>query len=121
LLLTAGSLADRFGRRLLFVIGTTVFTIGSLACGLAGSSLALSLSRAGQGIGGSIMFATALALLSDAFEGRERGSPSVCSGATGVAVAVGPVLGGVLTSGFSWQDFLEHATGVAAGGLERRD
>jgi len=104
LLLTAGSLADRFGRRLLFVIGTSVFTIGSLACGLATDSLSLSLSRAGQGIGGAIMFATALALLSDAFEGRERGIAFGVFGATtGVAVAVGPVLGGVLTSGLSWR------------------
>jgi MFS family permease len=93
LLLTAGSLADRFGRRLLFVIGTTVFTIGSLACGLAGNSLALSLSRAGQGIGGAIMFAAVLAF---------------------VAAVLCLLL-------IRQQDFLEHATGVAAGGLERRD
>jgi EmrB/QacA subfamily drug resistance transporter len=104
LLLTAGSLADRFGRRRLFVIGTALFTIGSLACGLATGSLSLSLSRAGQGIGGAIMFATALALLSDAFEGRQRGVAFGVFGATtGVAVAVGPVLGGVLTSGLSWR------------------
>jgi MFS family permease len=104
LLLTAGSLADRFGRRRLFVIGTSLFTIGSLACGLATDSLSLSLSRAGQGVGGAIMFATALALLSDAFEGRERGVAFGVFGATtGVAVAVGPVLGGVLTSGLSWR------------------
>jgi EmrB/QacA subfamily drug resistance transporter len=103
LLLTAGSLADRFGRKRLFAIGTIVFTLGSLLCGLAPTVLFLSLARAGQGIGGAIMFATALALLSGAFSGKERGTAFAFFGATtGVAVAVGPVLGGVLTSGLSW-------------------
>ena len=103
LLLTAGSLADRFGRKRLFAIGTFVFTLGSLLCGLAPTVLFLSLARAGQGIGGAIMFATALALLSGAFSGKERGTAFAFFGATtGVAVAVGPVLGGVLTSGLSW-------------------
>ena len=103
LLLTAGSLADRYGRKRLFAIGTLVFTLGSLFCGLAPTVLFLSLARAAQGVGGAIMFATALALLSGAFSGRERGTAFAYFGATtGVAVAVGPVLGGVLTSGLSW-------------------
>ena len=59
LLLTAGSLADRYGRKLLFAIGTLVFTIGSLLCGLAPTVQFLTFARAGQGIGGAIMFATA--------------------------------------------------------------
>ena len=101
--LTAGSLADRFGRKRLFAIGTVIFTLGSLLCGLAPSMLFLSISRAGQGVGGAVMFATALALLSGAFQGKERGTAFAFFGATtGVAVAVGPVLGGVLTSGLSW-------------------
>jgi EmrB/QacA subfamily drug resistance transporter len=101
--LTAGSLADRFGRKKLFAIGTFIFTVGSLLCGMAPSVLFLSLARAGQGIGGAVMFATALALLSGAFTGKERGTAFAFFGATtGVAVAVGPVLGGVLTSGLSW-------------------
>ena len=104
LLLTAGSLADRFGRRLLFAIGIVVFTLGSLLCGLATSALFLTLARAFQGVGGAIMFATSLALLSNAFQGRERGTAFGVFGAvTGVAVAVGPVLGGVLTTGLSWR------------------
>ena len=101
--LTAGSLADRFGRKRLFAIGTFIFTLGSLLCGLAPTVLFLSLARAGQGIGGAVMFATALALLSGAFSGKERGTAFAFFGATtGVAVAVGPVLGGILTSGLSW-------------------
>src|SRR6478736_6586474 len=103
LLLTAGSLADRYGRRLLFAIGTVVFTIGSLLCGLSPTVQFLSIARAGQGVGGAIMFATALALLSGAYSGKDRGTAFGFFGATtGVAVAVGPVLGGVLTSGLSW-------------------
>ena len=104
LLLTAGSLADLFGRRLLFMIGTALFTIGSIACGAAQDILFLTLSRAFQGIGGAAMFATALALIASAFQGRDRGVAFGVFGATtGVAVAIGPVLGGVLTSGLSWR------------------
>ncbi|HEY7042844.1 MAG TPA: MFS transporter, partial [Nocardioidaceae bacterium] len=104
LLLTAGSLADLYGRRKLFVIGVAIFTLGSLACGLAQSIEFLAISRAGQGVGGAIMFATALALLSSAYRGRDRGIAFGAFGATtGVAVAVGPVVGGILTSGLSWR------------------
>ncbi len=104
LLLTAGSLADLFGRRRVFVIGTVLFTLGSIACGSAQDILFLTISRAFQGIGGAAMFATALALLADAFSGKDRGTAFGVFGATtGVAVAIGPVLGGVLTSGLSWR------------------
>ena len=104
LLLTAGSLADLFGRRLLFTVGLILFTIGSLFCGLAQSSQWLILSRAGQGIGGAIMFSTSLALLAQAFQGRDRGVAfGIWGSITGLAVAVGPVVGGILTSGLSWK------------------
>lgn len=104
LLLTAGSLADLYGRRTVFVIGLVLFTVGSTACGLAQDVLLLTLSRAFQGIGGAAMFATALALLAGAYTGRERGIAFGVFGATtGVAVAIGPVLGGVLTTGLSWR------------------
>ena len=111
LLLTAGSLADIFGRRLLFAIGLAVFTVGSLLCALATGPVFLVLSRAGQGIGGAIMFATSLALLAQAFHGRERGTAFAVWGAvTGAAVAIGPVLGGIITTGWSWRGALlrEH-------------
>ena len=104
LLLTAGSLADLYGRRRVFVIGTALFMVGSIACGAAQDIFFLQLSRAFQGIGGAAMFATALALIASAFQGRDRGVAFGAFGATtGVAVAVGPVLGGVLTSGLSWR------------------
>ncbi|TIC82703.1 MFS transporter [Nocardioides sp. GY 10127] len=104
LLLTAGSLADLYGRRLVFAIGLVLFTAGSLACGLSQDVLFLCIARAFQGIGGAAMFATALALLANAFRGRDRGVAFGAFGATtGVAVAIGPVLGGVLTTGLSWR------------------
>ncbi|GAB3652183.1 MFS transporter [Nocardioides korecus] len=104
LLLTAGSLADLFGRRRVFVIGVVLFTVGSIACGAAQDITLLTVSRAFQGIGGAAMFATALALLAGAFHSKDRGVAFGVFGAiTGVAVAVGPVLGGVLTSGLSWR------------------
>src|SRR3954453_21459098 len=104
LLLTAGSIADMYGRRRVFALGIVVFTAGSLLCGLAGSPLFLTLSRAFQGIGGAIMFATSLALISNAFQAGARGTAFGVFGAvTGVAVAVGPVIGGALVSGLSWR------------------
>jgi EmrB/QacA subfamily drug resistance transporter len=104
LLLTGGSLADLFGRRLVFVIGLVIFTTASLLCGLSGSPLMLNLARAIQGIGGALMFATALALLANAFPGRERGTAFGLWGATtGGAVAVGPLVGGALTQGLGWE------------------
>jgi EmrB/QacA subfamily drug resistance transporter len=117
LLLTAGSLADLLGRRLMFAAGLSAFTVGSLLCALATGPLFLVLARAGQGIGGAIMFATSLALLAQAFSGRDRGTALAVWGAvTGVAVAVGPVLGGVITSGWSWRGifFVNLPVGVIA-------
>lgn len=104
LLLTAGVLADRYGRKLLFSIGLTVFTLGSLLCGLAVSPLMLIVSRSCQGIGGAIMFATSLALLGNSFRGRERGVAfGVWGAVTGVSTALGPVLGGVITTDWDWR------------------
>jgi MFS family permease len=97
-LLTAGSLADRYGHRLLFIVGLIVFTLGSLLCGIAQSPIMLILSRSAQGIGGAILFATSLALLAQSFHGKERGMAFGIWGAvTGVSAGLGPVLGGVIT------------------------
>jgi EmrB/QacA subfamily drug resistance transporter len=117
LLLTAGSLADLLGRRVVFAAGIAIFTVGSLLCGVAQSPLFLSLARAGQGVGGAVMFATSLALLAQAFRGPERGVAFGVFGAiTGIAVAVGPVLGGAITSGLSWRwiFFVNIPIGVVA-------
>jgi EmrB/QacA subfamily drug resistance transporter len=102
--LTAGSLADLFGRKRLFLLGIGLFTLASVACGLANDPLFLIIARGVQGIGGSMMFATALALLSQEFHGKDRGTAFGIWGATiGAAVAIGPLAGGVLTSGLSWR------------------
>src|SRR4051794_38636851 len=104
MLLTGGSLADILGRRLIFVIGIGIFTIASLLCALAGTPTVLNLARALQGIGGAFMFATSLALLASAFQGRDRGTAfGVWGDVTGASVAVGPLVGGVLTDGIGWE------------------
>src|SRR5947209_13784601 len=121
-LLTAGSLADLVGRRRVFVLGLIVFTAASAACGLAGSPLALNLFRAVQGTGGAMMFATSLALIASAFHGPERGLAfGVYGGVIGAAVAVGPVVGGLITSGLSWEwiFFVNVPIGAAAVVLTR--
>lgn len=103
-LLVSGSLADIFGRKRVFMIGIVIFTVGSALCGLANDPLALNLSRAFQGVGAAAMFATALALLAQEFRGRERGTAFGIWGAiTGAAVAIGPLIGGVLTDNFGWE------------------
>jgi EmrB/QacA subfamily drug resistance transporter len=116
-LLTAGSLADMYGRRRLYLIGLVVFTGASVLCGFATSTLMLQLSRGLQGVGGAIMFAVSLALLADAFRGRDRGVAfGVWGAVTGLAVAIGPLLGGLLTSGLSWRwiFFVNAPIGVIA-------
>ncbi len=116
-LLAAGSLADRYGRRLLFSFGLIVFTLGSLFCGVAISPIMLILSRCAQGIGGAILFSTSLALLAQSFHGKERGMAFGIWGAvTGVAAGLGPVLGGLIVTGINWRGiFLVNLpVGVAA-------
>jgi EmrB/QacA subfamily drug resistance transporter len=105
LLLTAGSIADLAGRRKVFAVGIVIFTLGSALCGVAPGSTFLAVSRALQGVGGAIMFATSLALLAQAFQTPvERGTAFAVFGAvTGIAVAIGPVLGGAIVSGLSWR------------------
>lgn len=118
LVLTAGSLADRLGRRRLFAIGLAIFSVASVLCALAPDPLFLNLARAVQGVGGAIMFAVSLALIAQEFPaGRERGMAMGLYGATiGVAVAVGPLIGGALTDSLGWESifYLNAPIGVAA-------
>jgi EmrB/QacA subfamily drug resistance transporter len=103
--LTAGALADRLGRRKLFTIGLALFTVASMACAAAQDIVMLNSSRAVQGIGAAIMFAVSLALLSNAFPGAvERGKALAAYGASiGASFAIGPAVGGALTSGLDWR------------------
>src|SRR6266550_1316199 len=118
LVLTAGTLADRLGRRRVFAAGLGIFSIASLLCALSPDPTFLNLSRALQGVGGAIMFAVSLALLVQEFPaGRERGTAMGIYGATiGVAVAVGPLVGGALTDALGWESifYLNVPIGVAA-------
>jgi EmrB/QacA subfamily drug resistance transporter len=118
LVLTAGSLADRLGRRRVFAIGLGIFSLASLLCALAPDPTFLNLARGLQGVGGAIMFAVSLALVAQEFpSGPERGMAMGIYGATiGIAVAIGPLVGGVLTDGFGWQSvfLLNVPIGLAA-------
>ncbi|HYJ22474.1 MAG TPA: MFS transporter [Solirubrobacterales bacterium] len=118
LVLTAGSLADRLGRRRVFAIGLGIFSVASLLCGLAPDPTSLNVARGLQGIGGAIMFAVSLALVAQEFpSGPERGMAMGIYGATiGIAVAIGPLVGGLLTDGFGWESvfLINVPIGIAA-------
>jgi EmrB/QacA subfamily drug resistance transporter len=103
--LSAGSLSDRLGRRRLFAAGMAVFTASSLACALAGSILFLDAARAVQGLGAALMFASSLAILADAFpQPRQRAQAMAAYGATvGASFAFGPTIGGAVTTWLDWR------------------
>ena len=116
LILTAGALADRYGRRLLFAIGVALFSAASLLCGSAWSIASLDVARALQGVGGAALFATALALIGAEYQGRERAGAIAIWGSTiGIAVASGPLAGGLITEWLSWRwvFFVNVPIGVA--------
>ncbi len=103
--LTAGAIADRFGRRRLFALGLAVFTLSSALCGAAGGIEMLVASRAVQGLGASMMFATALALISQVTpRPADRVKALAAYGAAiGASFALGPFIGGTLTDVFGWR------------------
>ncbi|HEX2707508.1 MAG TPA: MFS transporter [Solirubrobacterales bacterium] len=122
-LLTAGSLGDRLGRRRVFTIGFGIFTFASFLCGIADSPTLLNLARGLQGIGGAGMFATSLALIGQEFQGKDRATAFGVWGATiGGAVAIGPLVGGVITENFGWEwiFFVNVPIGVTAMVLTER-
>lgn len=116
LIMTSGALADRYGRKRIFVLGVAVFTLGSLLCGVSTSGTMIVWCRALQGVGGAAMFATGLALIGQDFQGLARARAIALWGATvGAAVALGPLLGGVLTEWLGWRSifFVNVPLGVA--------
>ncbi|HEX5527265.1 MAG TPA: MFS transporter [Solirubrobacterales bacterium] len=122
-LLTAGSLGDRLGRRRVFTIGFGVFTFASFLCGLSQDPTLLNLARGLQGIGAAGMFATSLALIGQEFHGKDRATAfGVWGAVVGGAVAVGPLIGGVITENFGWEwiFFVNVPIGIAAMVLTER-
>ena len=104
LMLVGGSLGDRFGRRLVFAIGVAVFTLASVLCGLTPNVATLIAGRLVQGVGGVLLIPGSLALISANFEPNERGKAiGTWSAFTGIAAAIGPILGGWLVDHASWR------------------
>ena len=104
LLLTFGTIADRVGRRRMMLIGITIFSLASVAAALAPNGELLILSRVVQGVGGAMILPTSLSIINANFHGRERGIAFAVWGSTiGGMAAVGPLLGGWLTTDYSWR------------------
>ena len=103
LMLIGGKLADAYGRRLIFVIGIAVFTLASLACGLASSGEALIAARVAQGVGAALMNPATLSIIAVTFPPRQRGTAiGIWAGTSALALALGPLIGGLLTEHASW-------------------
>jgi EmrB/QacA subfamily drug resistance transporter len=114
-LLTGGKLADFLGRRLIFIAGLAVFTGASLACGLADSGDFLIGARAVQGIGAALMMPATLSIITATFTAKERGlAIGIWAAVSGAALAIGPVIGGVLVQhvGWEWIFFINIPVGV---------
>jgi len=117
LMLIGGKLADAYGRRLIFVLGITIFTLASLACGLASSGDALIGARVAQGVGAAMMNPATLSIIAVTFPPRQRGTAiGLWAGVSALALALGPLVGGLLTehAGWNWIFFINIPVGVLA-------
>ena len=117
LMLTGGKLADLFGRRLVFVVGLAIFTLASLACGLAGSGDVLIAARIVQGVGAALMNPATLSIIAATFPPHQRGMAiGIWAGVSGLALALGPLVGGLITEhvNWNWIFFVNVPVGIAA-------
>src|SRR2546429_9294272 len=116
-MLTGGKLADLLGRRLIFTLGLAVFTGASLACGLAPNGGFLIGARVVQGLGGALMNPATLSIITATFPPRQRGTAiGIWAGTSAMALAIGPLVGGVLTekAHWSWIFFINVPIGLLA-------
>ncbi len=116
-MLTGGKLADLLGRRRIFVIGLVIFTLSSLGCGLAGSAAVLIGARVVQGLGAALMNPATLSIITVSFPPRQRGTAiGIWAGVSALALAIGPLVGGILTEKihWSWVFFINVPVGVLA-------
>lgn len=103
LMLSGGKLADMFGRRRVFIVGLVIFTLSSAACGLAGSATLLIGARVVQGVGAAFMMPATLSLITAAFPPHQRGAAfGLWAGVSALALAIGPLVGGLLTENINW-------------------
>ncbi len=116
LMLTGGKLADMFGRRRVFLIGLAIFTLASLLCGLAGNAELLIAARVLQGVGAACMMPATLSIITATFPPRERGAAlGIWAGVSAMALAIGPLVGGLITEhvGWNWIFFINVPVGIA--------
>ena len=117
LMLTGGKLADLFGRRFIFIVGLVIFTAASLACGLAPSAGFLIGARVVQGAGSALMNPATLSIITATFPPRQRGMAiGIWAGVSALALAIGPLVGGVITEQISWNwiFFINVPVGILA-------
>jgi len=116
LLLSGGKLADLLGRRRIFIAGLVIFTLSSLVCGLAGSASLLIGARAVQAVGAAMMNPATLSIITATFPPRQRGTAiGIWAGVSAMALAIGPLVGGILTEkvDWSWIFFINVPIGIA--------
>ena len=114
-MLSGGKLADFFGRRRVFLIGLAIFTLSSLACGLATSGETLIGARTVQGVGAALMMPATLSIISATFPPHQRGMAiGIWAGVSAMALAIGPLIGGIVTEhiDWSWIFFLNVPIGI---------
>ena len=118
LMLTGGKLADFLGRRLVFLAGLTIFAASSLFCGLASTSGELIAARAVQGVGAALMMPATLSIITATFAPNERGTAiGIWAGVSAMALAIGPLVGGLITEHISWSWIFYMNIPVGAVGL----
>ena len=118
LLITGGKLGDLYGRRKMFIAGLAVFTLASLACGLAPNAGFLIGARAVQGVGAALMNPATLSIITATFPPKERGQAiGIWAGVSALALAIGPLVGGLIVDNINWHWIFYVNVPVGVGGI----